>query len=179
MIIINKEGVETNVADDYALQPGEVKKEVPAASPDEDVDYEKEYFALLEEHAKIANDRDNYKQGLLAAKGKLPGGLDVENADLDALIETKVKDTLLRTKEFQNKQAERDLITRIIRENKELKLARQNKLGVAKVAPGGGSGPEEKPVSSWTPEQIAYFKKRGLDPDKVKDNYTKFKSKIV
>jgi hypothetical protein len=177
MIIINKEGVETNVADNYALQPGEVKKEVPPASVD--IDYEKEFNALLEENAKLASDRDNYKAGMLAAKGKLPAALNTEDLDLDTLIETKVKDTLLRTKEFQNEQAKKDLINKVIRENKELKLALGNKDGISRVAAGGGSGPEEKPVSAWTPEQIAYFQKRGLSPDKVKDNYAKFKSKSV
>ena len=70
-----------------------VKETSPVATPD----YEKEFNALLEENAKIAQDRDNYKKGLLQAKGKLPVELAMEEPDLDSLIVKKVPDTLLRT----------------------------------------------------------------------------------
>ena len=144
-----------------------------------DTDYEKEFNALLEENAKIANDRDNYKKGLLAAKGKLPADLDIEDTDLESLIEKKVQDTLLRTKEFQNEQAKQDLIKGILKRNKELELALQSRDGISRVAAGGSTGPMEPKVSNWTLEQIEYFKKRGLNPDKVKENYTKFKSRTI
>lgn len=152
---------------------------VKTQDPIAPTDYEKEFNALLEENAKIAQERDNYKKGLLQAKGKLPAELDVENTDLDSLIEKKVQDTLLRTKEFQNEQAKQELIKNIVKENRELKNALLAKEGVSRVSAGGGTGPVETKPSDWTPEQLVYFKKRGLDPDKVKDNYTKFKSKIV
>ena len=142
-------------------------------------DYEKEFNALLEENARIANDRDNYKKGLLQAKGKLAQDLGADEIDLDTLVEKKVQDTLLRTKEFQNEQAKQELIRNIVKENKELKNALLARDGISRVAGGGSAGPTETKVSSWTPEQIEYFKKRGLNPDKVKDNYTKFKAKTL
>jgi len=182
MIIINKEGVETEVPDTYALQEGEVKKEVVPASPQpggSEIDFEKEFNALLDENARLAKDRDNYREGLLAAKGKLGAGVIPDGLDLDQLIDKKVQDTLLRTKEFQNEQARKDLISKMIQENKELKLALANRGGISKVAPGGSSArPDANPVPDWTPEQIKYFKDRGLDPNKVKENYSKYKSKV-
>lgn len=170
---LNK-GVEEVVTDAPVTVEG-VEETNQVAPPD----YEKEFNALLEENARIANDRDNYKKGLLQAKGKLPQDLGIEELDLETLVERKVQDTLLRTKEFQNEQAKQDLIKNIVKENKELKLALQNKGGISRVAGGSSAGSPETKVSAWTPEQIEYFKKRGLSPDKVKDNYTKFKLKSI
>jgi len=176
---LNK-GVEKKPAD--APTGTEVKKEEGSASvpPVEStgIDYEREFNALLEENNRIANDRDNYKKGLLAAKGKAPE-LDLESTELDTLIEKKVQDTLLRTKEFQNNQAREELVKKVFAENKELKIALANKSGISSVAPGSSVSRPDVKVESWTPEQLAYFAKRNLNPDKVKENYIKTKSKTV
>ena len=41
---------------------------------------------------------------------------------------------------------------------------------------GGGSAPFESKDSKWSSEQLAYFKQRGLNPDKVWENYAKYKN---
>lgn len=160
---------------------GEVKLESPASvtTPESDgIDYEKEYYALLEKEAKTASDRDNYKQGMLANKGKLPAAEVEDMSDLDALIEKKVQDTLLRTKEVQLQQSKEDLIKKVLAENKEMKLAMSNRGGISTVTPGSSVAKPDVEIQQWTPEQLAYFEKRGLNPDKVKQNYSKFKAKV-
>jgi len=161
-----------------AIAPA-VSEVAPVAVPLESdgIDYEKEYFALLEKEAKTASDRDNYKKGMLVNKGKLPEVVEDDTSDLDALIEKKVQDTLLRTKEFQIQQTKEDLIKKVLAENKEMKIALANKSGISTVTPGSSVSKPDVTVQSWTPEQLAYFEKRGLNPDKVKANYSKFKSK--
>jgi hypothetical protein len=179
---LNKEGVETIVEPEIAPAGDEVKIEDPSASQDplesDAIDYEKEYFALLEKESKTAADRDNYKQGLLAAKGKIPATVDIDTdpSDIDALIEKKVQATLLRTKEFQIQQSKDDLVKKIIAENKELKLALNNKDGISTVSPGSNVSKPPVVKQQWSKEQLEYFKKRGLNPDTVMKNYIKAKS---
>ncbi len=63
-------------------------------APTENVDFAATLAALEEQTAlrvKAESDRDNYKTGLLKAKGKLP---EDEEEDIDAIIDKKVADKL-------------------------------------------------------------------------------------
>jgi len=143
-----------------------------------DIDYEAEYFALLEKEAKTAQERDNYRLGLLTAKGKIPEPAIPVDEDLETLVTKKVQETLLRTQEGSTQKAKEDLVKKVIQENKELKLALTNKTGISTVSAGSSVAPSPSSSTSfWTKEQVETFKKRGLDPEKVKENYLKYKSK--
>lgn len=48
----------------------EVKNDDQQASSGDGIDYAAEYAALMEENSRIASDRDNYREGLLALKNK-------------------------------------------------------------------------------------------------------------
>ncbi len=61
----------------------------------------------------------------------------------------------------------------------ELQVAMQNREQVSSM-PSGGSQDTSKEVkiSPWTAEQLAEFKRRGVNPDKVWQNYQKNQAKI-
>lgn len=152
---------------------------VPAASQ-EDSDAEKEYKALMVEtlaletaKAKSDADRDNYKKGLLKAKGKLP---EEEEESVSEIVAREVAKALASSKEVQIRTQQDALIQKVLKENKELRTTVGNKAGMSSAGIGsGGTGGNADTVSKdyWTPEQVAYFKKRGIDPEKVKANISK------
>lgn len=61
----------------------------------------------------------------------------------------------------------------------EMQVAMQNRDQISNM-PSGGSQETIKEVknSFWTADQLAEFKKRGVDPDKVQKNYLKNQAKI-
>lgn len=59
----------------------------------------------------------------------------------------------------------------------ELETAQRNRSQISGgTGTGGGSAPFESKNSNWSTEQLAYFKQRGLNPDKVWENYSKYKN---
>ena len=63
--------------------------------------------------AKLSEERENYRLGMLKAKGKLPSdGTATTPEDLDALVEAKVKEHIASTELFKAQQEKDDLIKR-------------------------------------------------------------------
>ncbi len=130
---------------------------------DEPLDYEKMFYDLLDENSKVVADRDNYKAGLLKAKGKDNPQDPDDSSKLDGVA-----------KQIGSLQ---DLVKVVLKENKEIKTALANRSQVPNAGTGS-SGEDKKPTKEgfWTEEQVAYFKKKNIDPNKVKDNYLISKS---
>lgn len=148
-----------------APQPG--VDTVPAA-PHVPTIAEVELSAELE---AVRIEKDNYKRGLLKAKGKLP---DDEQPDLDQLVSQKVAEALESSKASDLERKEKELVDKILQENKELKLARQNREQISTAPQGtGNTGTTSTTDTFFSPEQLAYFKQRKLDPEKVKANILK------
>lgn len=198
-------------------------EETGAGAPDAqgDIDYAAEYAALMEENARIARDRDNYRDGLLAAKGKQgddgSSGQDdsetvagVVQRELQKIIPTLQSSFASESinsiiSELSSDPAEQKLIRHhfentvtpngslrdrlenaklianrksILKSQKEMKVAIQNRSQVTNASQGGGGTPEptkDKGDGYFSPEQLAHFKRRGLDPKKVKANILKYK----
>jgi len=86
-------------------------QEEPQEDSDQEIDYEEELKRVREENAKLAEERDNYKQGLLNEKSK-KGEFDEEETDVSKLVQKElasIKTKDLLTKVSEN-QAERELI---------------------------------------------------------------------
>lgn len=134
-----------------------------------------EYEALLAENAKIREERENYRKGMLKAKGKLKQDPDDEDVDEESLIERKVREVLLAEKESLAEKKHNEFIKSLIEKNKEMALALQNKANMPNAS--AGSGQVDKSVADpfFTPEQLADLKKKGLDPEKVKANMLRTK----
>ncbi len=157
-----------------ASENPEPVNKVPAGEPS-DIDYQKEYQTLLEEQLKTAEERDNYKKGLLKAKGKLP---DDELEEEDDRIRRIVADTIASTKSAQIEQAKEELIRKTLADNAELKKALANKEQIPTTTPGSSvdNPPFKTNDQLLSKEQIAYFKSKGWSDKKIeeyKQNYAK------
>lgn len=174
-------GVESINGDAPTIEEGVEIKEVKAVAPEpiQEVDYEALLREKEEQLAKIAQERENYKQGMLRAKGKASEE-DIfaeEVADEDKLRAI-VREELLSTESAKIAKEREELLNKVLRENKELKLSNRTKAQVASapVASGGNLDRPEASTQFWTDEQLAVMKSRGIDPEKARENYIKLKS---
>lgn len=112
----------------------------------------------LAREAKTAEERDNYKEGMLKAKGKLKsdeGGED-EGADAD------------KTKKSENSSDLVDIVKELLKRNQEIVTAVVNKSQVATT--GQGTGSESKVEVSdnlLSADQLKDLKTRGWDDTKI------------
>ena len=64
----------------------------------------------------------------------------------------------------------------ILKTNQELKVALHNRSQLGNTGQGASTEQGKQGDTYFTPDQLAFFKKRGLDPEKVKANIVKHKS---
>lgn len=157
-----------------------VQNETSAA----EVDLVAEYEKLLQENARMMEERDNYKKGLLNAKAKLKSrqvdeDFDDEPVPMDeeeriAAIARKV---YLETEAARLEKKKEETLQKLLRENRELKLREQSR---SQISSAPGSAAPEKPESNpspWSKEQLEELKRRGVDPSKVFENFKTHYSK--
>lgn len=164
-------GVET-IASTAPEKPEELKNTVPEV-PQELTDTEKALRDIEQRLQKAESDRDNYKTALLRKKGKLPAEeiQEEEHENLDELIDRKVQEKMLNLETEKIRQEREELIQKTLRENRELKLAVQNRSQISNSSQGTSQDkPEGKSSNFWSDEQLAYFKERNLDPEEVRKN---------
>ena len=164
-----KPAVETKV--EVAATPQETKVETPSQTQPE-VDYEAELQKKDAEIAKVREEKDNYRKGMLKAKGKLPEEDDNSSEeDLDAKIDRKVQERLLQTREAQVQSEKDALVLSLAKKNKELTLALKNR-GQINTSSGQGSNqerPEGKVDNVLSNDQLASLKARGWDDKKIEE----------
>ncbi len=159
----------------------------PVAPQEPSIDYEQEFHALFDVHTQTVQekeqaerDRDNYKKGMLAAKGKKSAGDEevTEPEDIETIVSRKVSEALKLKEQEDTRKRQEEFVKKIIKENSELKIARANKSqvgsGSASATPSEGSTVQTDKF--FTQEQLDYFKSRKLDPEKVKANMLKNKA---
>lgn len=139
-----------------------------------EVDYEAELAKKDAEIAKVRDERENYKKGLLKAKGKLPDEDDNslnDEEDIDSKVKRLVQEQLLETREAQT-LAEKDvLVLNLAKKNKELTLALKNR---AQVSSNSGQGSNQEKVESKSDnilsnDQLSSLKARGWDDKKIEE----------
>jgi outer membrane protein TolC len=149
----------------------EDEKKVEVETKVDETDWEAKYLETQANLDKVAAERENYKKGMLAAKGKS----DDDESEEDKIARI-VEEKLQGSTEAQLLKQKDEIAKRALQENKELKVALKNRTQIgASAGQGGGQGGDVK-TDFWTPEQLAYFKKRGIDPEKAKENYLKLKN---
>ena len=141
---------------------------------------------LAAELKKAQEERDNYKQGMLSAKNKLKDlknqGYVTDDSDEEDEKEAKlVLKVVEAIKPFipQAVKTEDDLITRLNKQVSELKVAVKNRSQVTSASYGNNTEEVDNTPASWTPQQLAYFKENGLDPNKVKENLKKYRDNAI
>lgn len=174
-------GVESINGDAPTIDQGvETKNEVVAPEPQvSGVDYEALLREKEEQLAKISQERENYKQGLLRAKGKASEeDLFADEVVQEDKLRAIVREELLSTESAKIAKEREELLNKVLRENKELKHAFKAKAQVATAPISAGTNLDRPEANTqfWTEEQLAVMKSRGIDPDKAKENYLKIKS---
>lgn len=139
---------------------------------------EEDFLTVLEakdaELKKVSDERDNYRKGMLKAKGKLPNDED-EKVDMIRQI---AREEALAIQEARLSAEKDDLIKKALRENKELKLALKNKGQVNNASIGASSGGLEPGDNILSDGQVKDLKARGWDDKKIasfKENLQKNK----
>lgn len=138
-----------------------------------EVDALKFELAQIEEEKKLlAVERDNYKRGLLKAKGKIEEDFGDENETTDEKIARIVEEKLMHSREAQLEARKLEVMEKALKENAELKLSLKNR---SQAPVGQGTNNESMQVQDhfFSEQQIADLKARGLDPEKVKKNMLK------
>ncbi len=136
-----------------------------------EVDYEAELAKKDAEIAKIAQEKENYRRGMLKAKGKLPDEDDnsSNDEDLDAKIDRKVQEKYLATREAQVIAEKDALILASAKKLKELTLALKNRNQVSSSS-GQGSNQDRQEVrtdSTLSEDQINSLRSKGWDDKKI------------
>lgn len=153
----------------------EEQKAAPAAEVE--VDYEAQLALKDAELVKVRSERENYKRGLLKAKGKVTTE-EEGTEDEDDRVRRIVREEQLASKEAQLISEQQALLKSATTKIKELTTALQNRGQMPKAT--GSSADATKDLKSedfWSAEQLAYFKKRNIDPTKAKENFLKAKNK--
>ncbi len=128
---------------------------------------------LEAENAQLATERDNYKIGMLKAKGKAPTETLAPEDETDEERQRRITREEIANSQIARNNAEREeLLKKVLKENKELKLAQANKTPVASAT---GSHSESAGVSDTllTPEQEKYFRGTLKWSDKEIESYKK------
>ena len=137
-----------------------------------EVDYEAVLAQKDAEIAKVREEKENYKKGLLKAKGKLPEDYQSDagdSEDMETLIDRKVQERFLTTKEAQLQSEKDSALKAVLKRNKELETALKSRSDISSVS-GTGSN-QEKPAGKtdnfFSNEQIASLKAKGYSDAKI------------
>ena len=138
------------------------------------------------EIARLTEERENYRKGMLAAKGKLTVGEPLPPDALDEYVGKKVQEELLNSQIFKAQAERESKLAEIMRENSELKvaLANRSQLNTPTAAGGNNANDVSHPAPDFTPEQLAAIEKMSkqigvkLDPKVILANKAKRQGEI-
>jgi hypothetical protein len=136
-----------------------------------------DYEAVVVALTQAESDRDNYRKGLLKAKGKLPDEQSDEGDD-DKMRRI-VAEELAKTQVFQLQAKKDEIVKKALKENKELKVALKNRTQIANNAGGASQAEAEVKVESLPKDLLEYAKKRNLDPAKLAANMKNYRQGAV
>ena len=155
----------------FTAVSGSTKKVVDVVEETKPTEQEVDVIARLQEaNAKLAEERDNYKNVALQRKGKLPGDAEFfkESDNGELTVAEQVKLELINREMEQNRTAEKAEIERIRKENNELRLAIKNR---PSSSIGGDSGASSEVKDNvFSPAQIEALRAKATrlkaDPEK-------------
>lgn len=149
-----------------------VEPKIEPAPAQQEVDYEAILKAKDAELAQVRTEKDNYKKGLLKAKGKLPEDEHLDDGqleDMDERFRRIAREELLSTKEAQI-QAEKDAaLVAVLKRNRELELAfkNRNQIGAGTAQGTNQDKPEHKVETFFSQDQLTALKAKGWDDKKI------------
>ena len=111
---------------------------------------------------------------MLSAKSKLKTMPEPEDDDADDL-DKRIQAALEARDEAQKLKRQEEIARNLIKQNRELKVALQNRAQVSSAPSGASDKSSDVKEKFFSDEQLSYFKKRGLDPETVRKNIEKNK----
>lgn len=148
------------------------QSETAVAQDTAQVDFETILAEKDAELAKIKQEKENYKKGLLMAKGKIPEDYQADSDGTETqeqMFRRIAREELLATKEAQLLADKDSAYKAVIKRNKELELALKNRGQISSSSAQGSNQdkPEGKVDNYLSNEQLAYFKAKGWDDKKI------------
>lgn len=162
----DKKGVETKI------DGAPTQSETVVTQDTTQVDYE---ALLAEKDAKLAQiekEKENYKRGLLKAKGKIPEDYQTDSDEPETqeeMFRRIAREERLSAEEAQLLADKDNAYKAVLRRNKELEVALKNRGQISSSSAQGSNQdkPEGKADNYLSNDQIAYFKGKGWDDKKI------------
>jgi hypothetical protein len=147
-------------------------EEKKAVASQEGLDYEAVLAQKDAELAKVREERENYRKGMLKAKGKLPDEYQTDDdthETSEEMVRRVTREELLNTKEAQLQAEKDDALKAVLKRNKELEVALKNRGQIADTSASGSNEDkfEVKADSYFSKEQIAALRAKGWDDKKI------------
>lgn len=149
-----------------ALEEKELK-EKQEAEMKEPSELEKQITEKDEKIVKLTTERDNYRRGLIAKKGKNDKGEDIE-LTVDEKIAAGIEEALLNSSISRESSEKDEIIKKALARNKELEITIKNRSQI--MITEGGSGNEVKVVPKdpiLSEEKLKQLKGMGWDDKKI------------
>lgn len=168
--------------DNNEAKPVETNSENAGSQNEQDmnpeVDLLDEFQRLIEENKKLSISEANWKKvGLAKKRGEEVPESNLSEDEIERRAQERADEIFKAKQAEENAAKQREIALKALKENRELKIALKNRTGVVTTPSGAAQADDQKAKETfWTADQIAYFKKRGIDPDKVKQNYLKLKA---
>lgn len=147
----------------------------PPKAPEVEVDFLSEYEKVLTENKRLAEERDNYKRIGLNKKKGIPEEPILDEDEVERRAEQRAQEMISDQRLREANQKKDDLILKALKENRELKIAIRNKSGIVGTPTGASSNSTQGAITEtfFSADQLAVLKSKGIDPQKVKENYLK------
>jgi len=145
--VIDLTKTDEELEEEKRLEEEKKKEEELNRGQNAPTDIEVELAITKERLAKAEEERDNYKTGLLKEKGKITEDelINDENREtVNMVIDKRVKIALLDSQIVQDKIKERELTERLLKENKELRVALKSKSQPTNTGQGSGSDEDKE-----------------------------------
>lgn len=141
--------------------------EKEAVSANEPTEFEKQLAEKDAKIAKLTEEKDNYRRGMLANKGKNKDGEDID-LSVDEKIAFGIQEALMNSTIAKESAEKDEIIKQALARNKELEIAVKNRSQISTTE--GGSGNETKVVpkdNTLSEEKLKQLKSMGWDDKKI------------
>lgn len=148
-----------------------VETKTVVAPTQSEVDLAKELEETRAALAKKTADADNYKKGMLIAKGKLP--VESQDGEADETMDDKIRriarEEAANSEIAQLQLKEKETTDKILKRNRELELALKNRGQISDTSSQGSNQdkPEGKTDNYLSNDQLAALKAKGWDDKKI------------
>ena len=132
-----------------------------------EVDAETRMTQILAENKKLAEERDNYRRGMLKAKSRISEEVETEDEDFDAKVARVVEEKLSQTQWAEAQTRLETEAMKLARENKELKKSLANRSQISSTGQGSSQEVTQVQDSKFNPDKISELKKRGWSDKKI------------